>query len=143
MTDRTGDWLQNWADKAGDRVFIAERSGAGWREESYIATLQKVRAIAALLLARAMGPENPILIMSGNGVDHGLLTLAAQYVGVPTVPLAKQYSLITGAHGRLQHAIELVRPKMAMSLMTPIRRRYCPSCLERFGNRCNQNRVGG
>ena len=143
VTDRTGDWLHNWADKAGDRVFIAERSGAGWREESYIATLQKVRAIAALLLARAMGPENPILIMSGNGVDHGLLTLAAQYVGVPTVPLAKQYSLITGAHGRLQHAIELVRPKMAMSLMTPIRRRYCPSCLERFGNRCNQNRVGG
>lgn len=23
VTDRTGDWLHNWADKAGDRVFIA------------------------------------------------------------------------------------------------------------------------
>lgn len=113
VTDRTGDWLHNWADKAGDRVFIAERSGAGWREESYTVTLQKVRAIASSLLARGMGQVTPILIMSGNGVDHGLLTLAAQYVGVPTVPVAEQYSLITGAHERLQHAIELVRPKMA------------------------------
>jgi feruloyl-CoA synthase len=88
-----------------------------WREESYISTLQKLRPIAASLLARGMGPENPILIMSNNGVDHGLLTLVAQYVGVPTVPLSEQYSLITGAHGRLQHAIELVRPKMAYDVI--------------------------
>ena len=41
------------------------------------------------------------------------MSLAAQYAGVPTVPVAEQYSLIHGAHGRLRHAIELVRPKMA------------------------------
>ena len=111
--DKTGDWLHRWAKEAPDRVFIAERSGAGWREESYRATLEKVQAIAAALLARGMGPDTPIIIMSGNGVDHGLLSLAAQYVGVPTAPVAEQYSLIHGAHGRLQHAIELVGPKMA------------------------------
>lgn len=113
VTDRTGDWLHHWASEAPDRVFLAERSGAGWREESYSATLQQVRAIAASLLARGMGADTPILIMSGNGVDHGLLSLGAQYAGVPTVPVAEQYSLIHGAHGRLRHAIELVRPKMA------------------------------
>ena len=109
----TGDWLHRWADEAPDRTFLAERHGAGWRLESYAATLEKVRAISAALLGRGMGPETPILIMSGNGVDHGLLTLAAQYVGIPTVPVAEQYSLIHGAHGRLRHAIELVRPAMA------------------------------
>ncbi len=113
VAEKTADWLRHWANEAPDRVFIAERSGAGWREESYSATLEKVQAIAASLLARGMGPDTPILIMSGNGVDHGLLSLAAQYVGVPTAPVAEQHSLIHGAHGRLQHAIELVGPKMA------------------------------
>ncbi|WP_372884052.1 feruloyl-CoA synthase [Shimia sp.] len=113
VVDKTGVWLHDWAEKAPDRVFLAERSGAGWREESYAGALQKVRALASALLARGMGPETPILIMSGNGVDHGLLSLAAQYVGIPTAPVAEQYALIHGAHGRLQHAIELVRPTMA------------------------------
>lgn len=109
----TGDWLHEWAEKAPDRTFLAERYGAGWREENYAETLDKVRQIAGALLGRGMGPDTPILIMSGNGVDHGLLTLAAQYVGIPTVPVAEQYSLIHGAHARLRHAIELVRPTMA------------------------------
>ncbi|MBO9465453.1 feruloyl-CoA synthase [Tropicibacter sp. R15_0] len=113
VANTTGEWLHRWAEEAPDRTFIAERYGAGWREESYAATLDKVRNLAAALLARGMGPDTPILIMSGNGVDHGLLALAAQYVGIPTVPVAEQYSLIHGAHGRLRHAIELVRPRMA------------------------------
>ena len=111
--EKTGDWLHHWADTAPDRVFIAERSGDGWRKESYVETLQQVRAIAASLLARGMGPDTPIIIMSGNGVDHGLLSLAAQYIGVPTAPVAEQYSLIEAAHGRLVQAIELLRPRMA------------------------------
>ncbi len=113
VANTTVEWLNHWADAAPDRVFIAERYGAGWREESYAATLQKVRAIASALLGRGLNADTPILIMSGNGVDHGLLSLAAQYVGVPTVPVAEQYALIHGAHGRLVHAIEMVRPAMA------------------------------
>nr|WP_254442466.1 feruloyl-CoA synthase [Ruegeria arenilitoris] len=109
----SSDWLHKWAVKSPNQTFVAERSGAGWRKENYAATLQKVRAVASSLLARGMGPETPILIMSGNGIDHGILSLAAQYVGVPTAPVAEQYSLIRGAHDRLRHAIELVGPKMA------------------------------
>jgi feruloyl-CoA synthase len=110
---RTGDWLHQWAGAAPDRVFLAERSGAGWREESYRGVLEKVRAVGAALLARGLDAETPILVMSGNGVDHGILALAAQYVGVPVVPVAEQYALVHGAHGRLREAIGLIRPKMA------------------------------
>lgn len=110
---RSGAWLDRWAEDAPDRVFLAERSGDGWREVSYAAAREQVRALAAALLGRGLGPSTPVLIMSGNGVDHGLLSLAGQYAGVPIVPIAEQYSLITGAHPRLEHAIGLVRPAMA------------------------------
>ena len=113
VVDTSADWLHRWSVEAPERIFLAERSGAGWREETYQSTLQKVRAIAASLLARGMGPDTPILIMSGNGVDHGLLTLAAHYVGVPTAPIAEQYALIPAARERLEHAISLVNPRMA------------------------------
>ena len=113
VVDTSADWLHRWSEEAPERIFLAERSGSGWREETYQSTLQKVRAIAASLLARGMGPDTPILIMSGNGVDHGLLTLAAHYVGVPTAPIAEQYALIPAARERLEHAISLVKPSMA------------------------------
>ena len=108
----TGAWLHRWAQEAPDRVFLAERSGQGWREVRYADTLGQVRSLASSLLGRGLGPETPIVIMSGNSVDHGLLALAAQYVGVPLVPLAEQYSLVADAYPRLQYAVETVRPKM-------------------------------
>ncbi|WP_299027788.1 feruloyl-CoA synthase [uncultured Sulfitobacter sp.] len=112
----TGEWLDNWANTAPTRTFVAERSGKGWREQSYSETLQKVQGIASALLGRGMGANTPIVIMSGNGVDHALLALAAQYVGIPVVPLAEQYSLVAAAHGRLQQAFELIRPKMVYAI---------------------------
>lgn len=113
VVDKTVDWLHHWAKATPDTVFLAERSGADWRRETYVEVLQKVKAIAAGLLGRGMNENTPILIMSGNGVDHGLLSLAAQYIGVPTAPVAEQYSLITGAHGRLVEVVELLKPSMA------------------------------
>ena len=110
VAQNTGAWLHEWAGKAADRVFIAERSGEGWREVRYAEVLQQVRAIAASLLARNLGPDRPICVISGNSVDHAMLALAGQYVGVPIVPLAEQYSLVPDAHARLQYAVETVQP---------------------------------
>src|SRR4051812_4111764 len=112
VAKNTGEWLHQWAQKSPTAVSLAERSGQGWREVRYAELLDQVRAIASSLLARGLGPETPIAIISGNSVDHGILALAAQYVGVPIVPLAEQYSLVSDAHPRLQYAIETVRPAM-------------------------------
>ena len=106
----TSDWLTHWAASAPERVFLAERSGPGWREVTYSEALEQVLALAAGLSAMDLGPERPLMILSGNSVDHGLISLAAHHVGIPTVPLAEQYSLIPAAHPRLQHAVELTRP---------------------------------
>ena len=110
--ESTGQWLHQWAETAPSRVFLAERHGAGWREESYQSTLQQVQSVAQALLARGMSADTPVLVMSGAGVDHGILALAAQYVGIPVVPVAEQYSLIHEASDRLIDAVEMVRPSM-------------------------------
>lgn len=112
VVDNTGAWLHRWATEAPDRVFLAERSGAGWREVRYAEMLAQVRAVASALVGRGLGADTPIVIMSGNGVDHGILALAAQYAGVPVVPLAEQYSLVPDAYPRLQYAVETVKPAM-------------------------------
>lgn len=111
----SGQWLRQWAERTPGAVFLAERSGEGWREETYSSAFEQAKAIASSLLARGMDADTPILILSGNGIDHALLTLAAQYVGVPTVPVAEQYSLIEGAQPRLEHVIDLVRPAMVFA----------------------------
>ncbi len=113
VVGRTGDWLHRWASEAPDRIFLSERRGDGWRDLSYAETLEAVRAIAAALIARGLGQDTPIAILSGNSIDHALLSFGAQYAGVPTVPLAEQYSLIEEAHPRLVYVLEKVRPAMA------------------------------
>lgn len=113
VVSNTGVWLDKWADEAPSRVFLAERSNQGWREMGYAEVRDAVRAIASSLAARGMDAATPIVIMSGNSIDHALLSLAAQYAGIPTVPLAEQYSLITEAHERLVYVLNKIKPAMA------------------------------
>ncbi|SMY06922.1 feruloyl-CoA synthase [Flavimaricola marinus] len=110
VVDKTTDWLDKWAAETPDALFIAERSGPGWREMSYAETQEQTRAMAGGLLGLGLTSETPILIISGNSVDHALLTLAAQYVGIPTVPVAEQYALIPPARVQLDYVAGLVKP---------------------------------
>lgn len=111
----TGEWLHMWAERAPYRVAVSERpaSGPGWRNLTYGELLEQVRAVASCLVARGLGQDDTIAILSGNGLDHLILSLAAQYVGVPVVPLAEQYALIEEAHGRLVYVLNRITPKMA------------------------------
>lgn len=111
----TGDWLHRWALETPGRVAVAERSGAGWREIAYGELLEKVRVVAAALIGRGVTPGSRIAFLSGNSVDHLILTLAANYVGVIAVPLAEQYALIPEAAGRLAYAVDRARPAMAFA----------------------------
>ena len=113
VVDRTADWLHHWAEKTPDNVFLSERCDSGWRDVTFRQALDAVRAIATSLAAREMGADTPIVILSGNSINHALLSYGAQYAGVPTVPLAEQYSLIAEAHGRLTYVLDKVRPTMA------------------------------
>ncbi len=106
-----GEHLEHWANKAPERLFLAERGADGaWRELTYAQALREVRAIAGALLGRALGPERPVAILSENSIGHALLALAAMHVGIPVAPISPAYSLMSRDFGRLRAAIALLRP---------------------------------
>src|SRR3954470_18101803 len=109
--DKLTDRLVHWANAAPDRVFMAERaSGGGWRAITYAQMLEKVRRIGAALLTRNLSAERPIVILSGNDLEHALLGLAANYVGIPYAPISPAYSLISSDFGKLKHIVDLLTP---------------------------------
>jgi feruloyl-CoA synthase len=104
------EWLVDWAQKTPDRAFLAERADGGWRRLSYRETLDAVRRIAQGLLARGLSAERPLAILSDNSVDHALLALAAQHVGIPVAPISPAYSLMSKDHAKLKYIFELLEP---------------------------------
>jgi feruloyl-CoA synthase len=90
---------------------MAERAPDGaWRTITYAQTLEKIRRIGAALLTRNLSAERPIVILSGNDLEHALLGLAANYVGIPYAPVSPAYSLISSDFGKLRHIVNLLTP---------------------------------
>ncbi len=108
--ERSGDWLDQWAEATPQNLFIAERSGDGWRSVCYAAALGKVQALASSLLGLGLSQYKPLMLLSGKSIDHALLALAAQYVGIVSVAIAEQYSLVPAGHDKLLHALSVVKP---------------------------------
>jgi feruloyl-CoA synthase len=114
--DKLTDRLVHWAAVAPDRAFMAERdAGGGWRAITYSQTLEKVRRMGAALLTRNLSAERPIVILSGNDLDHALLGLAANYVGIPYAPVSPAYSLISSDFGKLRHIVNLLTPGLVFA----------------------------
>jgi feruloyl-CoA synthase len=108
--------LRRWAAEAPERTFLAERDQAGgWRRVSYREALDAVERIASALLARGLGPERPVALLSDNGVDNGLLQLAAMHVGIPAAPISPAYSLLSKDHAQLRYLLDLTRPGLVFA----------------------------
>src|ERR1043166_9036817 len=58
------------------RMFLGERAGKGWRAVTYAQARQVVDALAQALIDRGLSAERPVMILSGNAIDHALLMLA-------------------------------------------------------------------
>ncbi|MGP8123476.1 MAG: feruloyl-CoA synthase [Xanthobacteraceae bacterium] len=114
--ERLTDKLIHWAKVAPDRVFMAERAaGGGWRELTYAQLLTASRAIASALIARGLSEERPLMILSGNSIDHALMAFGAFYAGVPFCPVSPPYSLVSKDYGKLGYVISLLTPGLVFA----------------------------
>ncbi len=110
------DRLEHWAKVTPHRVFLAERDETGgWRELTYGAAFEQILHIGAALLARDLSPDEPVLILSGNGIDHALMSLAGMAVGVPTCPMSTAYSTVSQDLGKLTYALDLLTPRLVFA----------------------------
>jgi feruloyl-CoA synthase len=115
FSTRVTERLEYWAANAPNRVLLARRTEAGWREVTYADTLDAARRIGQALLDRGLCHSRPVLVLSGNSIEHALLSLACLHVGVPFVPLATAYSLLSSDHTRLRDIVALVQPALVFA----------------------------
>jgi feruloyl-CoA synthase len=113
---RITDRLHRWASTKPDRVFMAEREGGrGWRQITYAELLTASRHIASALLARGLSAEKPVVILSGNSIDHALVAFGALYAGIPYCPVSAAYSLVSKDYGKLSHVMKLLTPGLVFA----------------------------
>ncbi|MDB5629329.1 MAG: feruloyl-CoA synthase, partial [Tardiphaga sp.] len=74
------------------------------------AMLAASRRIASALLTRDLSAERPIMILSGNSLDHALIAFGALYAGIPFCPVSPAYSLVSKDYGKLTYLINLLTP---------------------------------
>jgi feruloyl-CoA synthase len=112
---RLTERLRHWAAVAPDRVLFASRDGEAWQKVTYLEALNSACAIGQALLDRGLSVSRPVLILSGNGIEHGLLSLGCLHVGIPFVPLSTAYSLISTDFARLRDIVAQVRPGLVFA----------------------------
>jgi feruloyl-CoA synthase len=106
-----GAYLEHWADAAPDRPFLLERdAGRQWRGVTYGQARRKVIEIASWLLKQDAGTSRPVVVLSDNSVEHGLLMLACMHIGVPYAAISSAYSLVSRDHAKLKGLIKRLEP---------------------------------
>jgi feruloyl-CoA synthase len=105
------DSVRAWARADPDRVLVAEREGTSeWRICRYGGAVAAADSIGQALLDRGLGPDRPLLVLSGNSIDHLMMTLGAMGAGIPVAPVSAAYSLQSADHTRIRQIAALTDP---------------------------------
>src|SRR6266849_1424345 len=113
---RVTDRLEFWAAQAPSRIFLAQRVADGkWHTVTYAETLVRVLSLAQGLLDRGPSATSPVMPLTGNSIEHGLLALAAMYAGIPYAPIAPAYSLAVKEFTALTYVWKNFGPAMVFA----------------------------
>ena len=110
LPQRLLDRLLHWAQVRPEQTFVAARDGDGWRRVSYAQMLDSVRAIAQSLLRYGLSAEKPLVLLSGNDIEHLQMAFGAMYAGIPYCPVSPAYALLSQDFAKLRHVCDLLQP---------------------------------
>ena len=108
--------LAKWANEQPDRTWLAQRAGADrqWRKLSYGEAKRTVDALTQALLNLGLEAGRPVAILSGNSIEHALMTQAAMQARFPAAPVSPAYSLMSHDHVKLKYLFDLIRPSVVL-----------------------------
>ena len=114
--DRVADRLEHWAREAPHRTFVARRGTDGeWQRISFAQMLDRAQRIGHALLRRGLSVERPLLILSGNDLEHASLAMGAMWAGIPYAPISPANSLLSGDFAKLRHIVATITPGMVFA----------------------------
>jgi feruloyl-CoA synthase len=108
--------LAKWAKEAPERIWLAQRGGPDrqWRKVSYGEAKRTVDALTQGLLNLNLEEGRPVAILSGNSIEHALMTQAAMQARHPAAPVSPAYSLMSQDHAKLKYLFGLIKPAVVM-----------------------------
>jgi feruloyl-CoA synthase len=108
--------LKNRAAEHPDRALAAQRDEENrWVTLSYGEAERRSEALARAFTELGLGSDRPLMILSGNSLEHLLISLGAYAAGVPVMPISVAYSLMSADHARIKAIAELTEPGLVFA----------------------------
>jgi feruloyl-CoA synthase len=103
--------LRKRAAEHPDRTLAAH----GDHELTYGEALRKADTLARAFGALGLGPDKPVMILSGNSLEHLLVSLGAYAARTPVMPISVAYSLMSSDHARIKAIAEVTEPGLVFA----------------------------
>jgi feruloyl-CoA synthase len=104
----------------GQRQMLPDGKTGDWKYITYGEANARANAVAQALLNRGLGPDAPLMVLSGNSIPHAVMMLGAMKARVPIAPVSVAYSLMSSDHSKLKHVFEITRPKIIFAEQGPV-----------------------
>jgi feruloyl-CoA synthase len=108
--------LRRRAAEHPDRPLAAQRDEHDeWVTLSYGEAARKADTLAAAFRELGLSADKPLMILSGNSLEHLLVSLGAYAAGAPAMPISVAYSQMSADHARIKAIAELTEPGLVFA----------------------------
>ncbi len=108
--------LRRLAADHPDRPLAAQRNAEDrWLTLTYGEAQRRSRALAEAFAGLGLGPAKPLMVLSGNSLEHLLVSLGAYAAQVPVMPISVAYSLTSADHARIKAIAALTEPGLVFA----------------------------
>ena len=95
---------------------MAQRRGPdrAWKKITYAQAVTSVDRLTQALLDLNLSEQRPVMVLSGNSIEHALLMMAAMQARAPIASISPAYSLMSQDFAKLKYVFDLLRPGLIM-----------------------------